>query len=146
MVDEKKQPVTPARSTSLTKGDKESLSVKESQFPSLDGAKDVEVAKRSVDGDKGDVFTKKYVVLVGEGVKPENYDHTANVKETREFMLHAGLRPTGDVKHVKTEAHPDGVSTVFTYEGPVVPAVVGGKAGKEPDVVLAQQLRKEDKK
>lgn len=81
-----------------------------------------EVAKRNADDDKGDVYTKKFVVLVGEGVNLSEYDHSSNIRQTGEFMLHAGLRPSGDVKHVSTKEHPDGVSTVFTYEGPVVPA------------------------
>lgn len=118
------------------------------QFPSLEGDKATEVSKRNVDGTSGTKYTKKYVVLLAAEAKGnvQDYQHDANIKETREFILHAGLRSTGDVVFVGAEDHPDGVSTVLTYEGPVTPAVVGGKAGKEENVVLAQQIRKNDSK
>lgn len=121
------------------------VEIREMQSPSHAGELKTEVSKRNLDGESGDVFTKQYVVLVGEGVKPEDYDHTANIKETREFMLHMGLRPTGDVTHVKTEEHPDGVSTIFTYEAPATAAAIDNAEGDQSDYVLRQQLDAEKK-
>lgn len=108
------------------------------EFPSASGDKETEVSKRNIDGESGSTFVKQYIVLKREW-NDDDYAHQANVKNTREVMLHAGLRPTGDVEFVGSEDHPDGVSLILTYSGPVQPALTDEETNFVEGFVLKQQ-------
>jgi len=109
-------------------------------FPSLAGEPKTEVSKRNIDSESGTQFVKQYVV-VKKYWPGEAYMHEANIKNTREVMLHHGLRAAGDVTFLGEEDHPDGVSLILSYGGPVRPAIVDEETHLEGDYVLKQQIR-----
>lgn len=106
----------------------ESPDVAEKQFPSLSGAKAVEVAERTGDTDeaKSDVFVKKFYVLKRDwdlsGGHAEMHDR--NIGAMRQAAINQGLRPTGDGVFDGHEIQADADSVVLRYVVPVTPAAV----------------------
>jgi hypothetical protein len=116
------------------------------EFPSIAGEgtgdddlsnkPEVEVAERSQDEDSATatVHRKDFVVLKAawsEDDAPVDVDkkHVDNIEATRQYLMHQGLRPTGDGKFTGSEDHPDGVSLILHYEVPVTPAIIAGQKG-----------------
>lgn len=95
------------------------------------------IARKSADVHKksSNEHRKEFVLPPGPKPTPENgYSHEANKAATIQYMLNQGMRPTGEVRHVSTKQHPNGISWVLTYAVPAVPtADVEGPS--EPDVV-----------
>jgi hypothetical protein len=95
------------------------------------------IAAKSADVHKAssNEHVKVFVLPPGPKPTPENgYSHEANKAATIQYMLSQGMRPTGDVRHVSTKQHDNGVSWVLTYAVPAVPT--GDVEGpSEPDVV-----------
>lgn len=89
-----------------------------------DASAATEVAARSADVDevKTETHRKEFVHGPGTYTEAGGFSHEANIAATRQYLINAGLRPVGDVKHVSTKTHEDGVSKVLAYEGEVVPA------------------------
>jgi hypothetical protein len=104
---------------------------------------DVEVAARSADMDKPSTEHRKVFVLgpnsVDNSTNPyteaHDYDHEPNKAATRQYAIDQGMWPTGDVRHVSTKRHPDGVSWVLTYAVDVIPANDAPDGSQTPRVV-----------
>ncbi len=95
------------------------------------------IARRSADieAKEADEYRKVFVLPPGPKPTPANgYAHDANEAATRQYALQAGLYPTGDVRHVSTKQHDNGVSWVLTYAVKVVPTE--RVLVSEPDVAL----------
>lgn len=96
----------------------------EGQAHTADAKPATEVAARSAD--VGDVSTETHrkEFVHGPGVYTEagGFSHEANIAATRQGLINAGLRPIGDVKHVSTKTHEDGISKVLAYEVEAIPA------------------------
>lgn len=82
-----------------------------------------EVDARSADQDHPTTTHRKEFVH-GPGVytKASGFSHEANIAATRQYLINSGLRPVGDVEHVSTKTHEDGVSKVLAYEVEAIPA------------------------
>lgn len=85
---------------------------------------DTEVAARSADVEAVDteVHRKEFVQGPGDYSKGSGFSHEANIAGVRQYLINSGLRPVGDVKHVSTRTHEDGISKVLAYEVEAVPA------------------------
>jgi hypothetical protein len=113
----------------------------------LDEKPEVEVAERSqdVEAPTAKVHRKDFVVLKSawEGdlaAVDVEQKHRDNVEATRQYLIHQGLRPTGDGKFAGKEDHPDGVSLILHYDVPVTPAVIAeGDAVVHAHVTLDDQ-------
>ena len=83
-----------------------------------------EVAARSADVDevKTETHRKEFVHGPGDYSKGSGFSHEANIAGVRQYLINSGLRPVGDVKHVSTKTHEDGISKVLAYEVEAVPA------------------------
>lgn len=95
------------------------------------------IARRSADieAEEANEYRKVFVLPPGPKPTPANgYAHDANMAATRQYAIQAGLYPTGDVRHVSTKQHDNGVSWVLTYAVKVVPTE--RVLVSEPDVVL----------
>jgi hypothetical protein len=83
------------------------------------------VAARSADVSAKSSSDHIKVFVLPPGPKPiesNGYDHEANKAATLQYMLSLGLRPTGEVEHVSTKQHANGVSWELTYKVPAQPA------------------------
>lgn len=83
------------------------------------------VARKSADVHKSssNEHVKEFVLPPGPKPTPANgYSHEANMAATVQYMISQGMRPAGDVRHVSTKQHPNGVSWVLTYAVPAIPA------------------------
>lgn len=89
-----------------------------------DAEADTEVAARSADVDevKAEKHRKEFVHGPGKYTVASGFSHEANIAATRQYLINQGLRPVGDVEHVSTRKHEDGVSVVLAYEVEAVPA------------------------
>lgn len=89
-----------------------------------DATASAEVAARSTDVDevKTEIHRKEFVHGPGVYTEAGGFSHEANIAATRQYLINTGLRPVGDVKHVSTRKHEDGVSKVLAYEVEAVPA------------------------
>lgn len=96
------------------------------------------VALKSADvhAESSERHVKVFVLPPGPKPTPQNgYDHEANKAAVIQYMISQGLRPTGDVRHVSTKQHDNGVSWVLTYDVAAIPtASAAGASG--PDIVL----------
>lgn len=83
-----------------------------------------EVAGRSADVDevKTETHRKEFVHGPGKYTVANGFSHEANIAAVRQYLINTGLRPVGDVEHVSTRTHEDGVSKVLAYEVEAVPA------------------------
>lgn len=83
------------------------------------------VARKSADvhTESSNEHVKVFVLPPGPKPTPDNgYSHEANKAATLQYMISQGLRPAGDVRHVSTKQHDNGVSWVLTYAVPAIPA------------------------
>lgn len=85
---------------------------------------DTETAARSADVDEVSTETHRKEFVHGPGVYTvaSGFSHEANIAAVRQYLINSGLRPVGDVKHVSTRTHDDGVSKVLAYEVEAIPA------------------------
>lgn len=105
--------------------------------PTRDATPGEVIAAKSADVHKksSNEHVKVFVLPPGPKPTPENgYSHEANKAATIQYMLNQGMRPTGDVRHVSTKQHANGVSWELTYAVPAVPTV-DTEGPSEPDVV-----------
>lgn len=89
-----------------------------------DAEADTEVAARSADVDevKTEVHRKEFVHGPGKYTVASGFSHEANIAAVRQYLINSGLRPVGEVEHVSTKTHEDGISKVLAYEVEAVPA------------------------
>jgi hypothetical protein len=89
-----------------------------------DADADTEVAARSTDVDevKTEVHRKEFVHGPGKYTVASGFSHEANIAAVRQYLINSGLRPVGEVEHVSTKTHEDGISKVLAYEVEAVPA------------------------
>jgi hypothetical protein len=104
-----------------------------------DGTPAEEVADRSADVevDESTEHVKEFVLGPGNYSEANGYNHDANKSATRQYMISAGLRPVGDVKHVSTKTHADGKSKVLKYSVTAVPAHLA----TDPEVAHAEVIQ-----
>ena len=104
-----------------------------------DGTPAQEVADRSadVDVDASTEHVKEFVLGPGNYSEANGYNHDANKSATRQYMISAGLRPVGDVKHVSTKTHADGKSKVLKYTVTAIPAHLA----TDPEVAHAEVIQ-----
>lgn len=113
---------------------------------------DTEVAARSADVDEveTEVHRKEFVHGPGVYTVAAGFSHEANYAAVRQYLINQGLRPVGDVRHVSTKTHADGVSKVLAYEVEAVPAhlaeayevahaeVIQGEGGEAPATTASE--------
>lgn len=108
---------------------KKNEEVKELQFPSLEGANDVEVAKRSQDVEEEATDThEKVFVLLKADYESADKDalHFANLTAARQYLMNQGLRPSEDGEF--TGESDNGKRSVnLTYRIKVSPAAVASR-------------------
>ena len=83
------------------------------------------VARKSADVHKASSNEHVKVFVLPPGPKPtpaNGYSHEANMAATLQYMISQGMRPAGDVRHVSTKQHENGISWVLTYAVPAIPA------------------------
>lgn len=99
----------------------------EGQAHVSDAEPNTEVAARSADVDevKTEVHRKEFVHGPGSYRVKDGFSHEANIAAVRQYLINSGLRPVGDVEHVSTTTHEDGISKVLAYEVEAVPAHLG---------------------
>lgn len=113
-----------------------------SQAHVSDAAPATEVAARSADVEdiKTETHRKEFVHGPGRYTEAGGFSHEANIAATRQYLINTGLRPVGDVKHVSTKTHEDGVSKVLAYEVEAVPAHLA----EAYDVAHAEVIQSDD--
>lgn len=96
----------------------------EGQAHTADAKPATEVAARSADVDEVSTEThrKEFVHGPGRYTEASGFSHEANIAAVRQYLINTGLRPVGDVKHVSTRTHEDGISKVLAYKVEAVPA------------------------
>lgn len=113
--------------------------------PAVEAAERVEltagqiVARKSADvhTDSANEHRKEFVLPPGPKPTPANgYSHEANEAATLQYLINQGMRPTGDVRHVSTKQHKNGVSWVLTYAVAAVPAFDAEPPAVDPIYVV----------
>lgn len=138
---------TPSDYTELSDKDQKTY---QSQFPSLDGEPELEIAKRGADIDaiRSNVYVKKFVARFHGPVELDQDFHDRQIVAMRREAIGHGLRLTGDGYFVGAEPHADRKSTILTYEVPCTPAKIADAvaAHEPPDEEYAHQLRADHQK